>query len=161
MVRIETNVSACRQSLYCSIDNIKKDNCEGVVDWFDWSYLFPSLVLERKVWSRCISHLLLLFLQGNRSKVRHMSGSGSLFRSREGFDEKLILFHRELTDTCIDLMCRFAYVSCSARPKRYFLYFTLSSAFWNQPQYWNVLTLKLSKITENMLVNYFLYLYRW
>lgn len=33
-------------------------------------------------------------------------------------DEGSVLFHRELTETCIDLMCRVAFISCSALPKK-------------------------------------------
>ncbi|XP_065212023.1 tuberin [Planococcus citri] len=64
--------------------------------------------------------------QGNRKKERHMSGSGRLMSQgaggasdlRKNYDETSITFHRELTETCIDLMSRNAFTSFSALPRR-------------------------------------------
>lgn len=36
-------------------------------------------------------------------------------------DEALMTFHVELTETCIDLMARYTFSSCSAAPKRYLM----------------------------------------
>lgn len=56
-----------------------------------------------------------------------MSGSGRLLSSnasggvidlRKDLDETSVQFHRELTETCIDLMSRVAFTSCSALAKR-------------------------------------------
>lgn len=56
-----------------------------------------------------------------------MSGSGRLTSShnnsgvldlRKDIDETSVTFHRELTETCIDLMSRVAFTSCSALPKK-------------------------------------------
>lgn len=33
-------------------------------------------------------------------------------------DNDLMTFHRELTDTCNDLLARYAFATCSALPKR-------------------------------------------
>lgn len=33
-------------------------------------------------------------------------------------DDALMGFHRELTETCIDLMARYTFSTCSAVPKR-------------------------------------------
>jgi len=34
-------------------------------------------------------------------------------------DETMMLFHTELTETCIDMMSRYTFSRCSALPKRY------------------------------------------
>lgn len=57
--------------------------------------------------------------QGSRRRERSVSNA-----SRIGSDLKspmngaLFNFHVELTETCIDLMARYTFSSCSARPKR-------------------------------------------
>lgn len=33
-------------------------------------------------------------------------------------DNLLLTFHKELTETCVDLLARYAFATCSAQPKR-------------------------------------------
>ncbi|XP_075230715.1 TSC complex subunit tuberin isoform X2 [Lycorma delicatula] len=62
--------------------------------------------------------------QGSRRRERPISGSGRLDNRpavadlKPQVDEALMAFHRELTETCIDLMVRYTYSTCSAMPKR-------------------------------------------
>ncbi len=63
-------------------------------------------------------------MQGNKRKERHMSGSGRLVSARGGGgirdakNDETLTFHRELTDTCVDLMSRVLFTNCSALPRR-------------------------------------------
>ncbi|KAK6623829.1 hypothetical protein RUM44_010685 [Polyplax serrata] len=57
--------------------------------------------------------------QGSRRRERPLSNAPRLGTDlRPPMDETLFNFHVELTETCIDLMARYTFSSCSARPKR-------------------------------------------
>jgi len=61
--------------------------------------------------------------QGSRRSVRTMGGGGRIDTCgavdlKPPIDEALMTFHVELTETCIDLMARYTFSSCSAVPKR-------------------------------------------
>lgn len=64
--------------------------------------------------------------QGSHRTARTMVG-GSRIDARAvdlkpPIDEALMTFHVELTETCIDLMARYTFSSCSAAPKRYLMH---------------------------------------
>jgi tuberous sclerosis protein 2 len=54
--------------------------------------------------------------QGSR---RREQLSQRLENMKPAVDEDLLTFHTELTETCIDLMARHTFSSCSALPRRY------------------------------------------
>ncbi|KAL1116001.1 hypothetical protein AAG570_005496 [Ranatra chinensis] len=54
--------------------------------------------------------------QGSRKRERPVSTRLDL---KPPIDEKLIEFHRELTETCIDLMAMYTFSTCSPQPKRH------------------------------------------
>jgi tuberous sclerosis protein 2 len=62
--------------------------------------------------------------QGSRRSVRTIGGGGGRIDARGAMDlkppidEALMTFHVELTETCIDLMARYTFSSCSVVPKR-------------------------------------------
>jgi tuberous sclerosis protein 2 len=61
--------------------------------------------------------------QGSRRSVRSIGGGGRIDTRgavdlKPTIDEALMTFHVELTETCIDLMARYAFSSCSVVPKR-------------------------------------------
>ncbi|XP_063234483.1 tuberin isoform X2 [Bacillus rossius redtenbacheri] len=60
--------------------------------------------------------------QGSRRAVRAVSGAGRMdgrpTELKPAMDEALMNFHMELTETCIDLMARYTFSTCSALPKR-------------------------------------------
>lgn len=62
--------------------------------------------------------------QGSRRRERPISGTGRLDTRapvtdlKPPIDDALMAFHRELTETCIDLMARYTFSTCSAVPKR-------------------------------------------
>jgi tuberous sclerosis protein 2 len=61
--------------------------------------------------------------QGSRRSVRIMGGGGRIdtrgaMDLKPPIDEALMMFHVELTETCIDLMARYTFSTCSAVPKR-------------------------------------------
>ena len=61
--------------------------------------------------------------QGSRRSVRTIGGGPRLDSRavdlKPTIDEALMTFHVELTETCIDLMARYTFSTCSAIPKRY------------------------------------------
>lgn len=40
-------------------------------------------------------------------------------QTKPSLDKNVLAFYEELTETCIDLMARYTFSPCSARPKRY------------------------------------------
>ncbi|PSN43169.1 hypothetical protein C0J52_09893 [Blattella germanica] len=61
--------------------------------------------------------------QGSRRSVRTVGGGARLdgrgaVDLKPPIDEALMTFHVELTETCIDLMARYTFSTCSALPKR-------------------------------------------
>lgn len=62
--------------------------------------------------------------QGSRRRERPISGAsrldsrGPVSDLKPPIDEALMTFHRELTETCIDLMARYTFSTCAAMPVR-------------------------------------------
>lgn len=61
--------------------------------------------------------------QGSRRSVRTIGGGGRIDTRgavdlKPPIDEALMTFHVELTETCIDLMARYTFSTCSVVPKR-------------------------------------------
>ncbi|KAK7793760.1 hypothetical protein R5R35_000957 [Gryllus longicercus] len=61
--------------------------------------------------------------QGSRRNLRALAASnrveGHHVDMKPPIDEALMNFHIELTETCIDLMARYTFATCSALPKRF------------------------------------------
>lgn len=61
--------------------------------------------------------------QSNRRRERIVSGQSSAGLSRQSsyqpVDPVTIQFHQDLTETCVDLMARYAYADCSPLPSRF------------------------------------------
>ncbi|KAJ8892270.1 hypothetical protein PR048_004850 [Dryococelus australis] len=59
--------------------------------------------------------------QGSRRAIRAVSGASRMesrpTELKPAMDEALMNFHMELTETCIDLMARYTFSTCSALPK--------------------------------------------
>lgn len=45
-------------------------------------------------------------------------GNSQMNDLKPPIDNILLTFHKELTETCMDLLARYAYATCSALPKR-------------------------------------------
>lgn len=45
-------------------------------------------------------------------------GRGPMNDLKPPIDNVLLIFHKELTETCMDLLARYAFATCSALPKR-------------------------------------------
>lgn len=63
------------------------------------------------------------FAQSNRCKDKVLNNPHNLLPHRNSRDveskkDEILTFHRELMETCIDLMSRVAFTNCSALPKR-------------------------------------------
>ncbi|XP_067006155.2 tuberin isoform X2 [Anabrus simplex] len=56
--------------------------------------------------------------QGSRHSVRSLAAANRPVDLKPPIDESLMNFHVELTETCIDLMARYTFSTCSALPKR-------------------------------------------
>lgn len=57
--------------------------------------------------------------QGSRRRERPIQNASRLGSDlKPPMDEALLNFHVELTETCVDLMARYTFSSCAARPKR-------------------------------------------
>jgi len=62
-------------------------------------------------------------VSGHQSVLPHhppgASRGTSAFDSKPALDKSLLIFHQELTETCIDFMARYAFADCSALPTRF------------------------------------------
>lgn len=70
---------------------------------------------------------MLLFF----SRKRMLSGSATQQRESQAppVDEKLSQFHKELTETCSDILARYAFANYSAVPQRYIQCFFFINLF--------------------------------
>ncbi|VVC44066.1 Rap GTPase activating protein domain,Tuberin,Armadillo-like helical,Armadillo-type [Cinara cedri] len=59
--------------------------------------------------------------QGSRARDRTIMGVGrsTMNDLKPPIDNLLLTFHKELTETCMDLLARYAFATCSALPKRH------------------------------------------
>lgn len=58
------------------------------------------------------------FIQGSRKRETRPSVSSRL-DLKPPMDESLVSFHKELTETCLDLMSMYTFATCSPVPKRF------------------------------------------
>ncbi|XP_071106055.1 tuberin-like isoform X2 [Haliotis cracherodii] len=72
------------------------------------------------------------YSEGGRVRRRMVSGSALTKRDPPPVDEKMTLFHRELTETCTDVMARYAFANFAAVPHRSQLVQFLLSGTQNQ-----------------------------
>lgn len=58
--------------------------------------------------------------QGSRRRDQTLMGVGRspMNDLKPPIDNALLMFHKELTETCMDLLARYAFATCSALPKR-------------------------------------------
>ncbi|XP_050444478.1 tuberin [Adelges cooleyi] len=59
--------------------------------------------------------------QGSRRRDRSIIGvsRSPMNDLKPPIDDKLLIFHKELTETCMDFLARYAFATCSALPKRH------------------------------------------
>ncbi|XP_067671125.1 tuberin-like isoform X1 [Haliotis asinina] len=72
------------------------------------------------------------YSEGGRVRRRMVSGSALTKRDPPPVDEKMTLFHRELTETCTDVMARYTFANFAAVPHRSQLVQFLLSGTQNQ-----------------------------
>ncbi|XP_046568318.1 tuberin-like [Haliotis rubra] len=72
------------------------------------------------------------YSEGGRVRRRMVSGSAVTKRDPPPVDEKMTLFHRELTETCTDVMARYTFANFAAVPHRSQLVQFLLSGTQNQ-----------------------------
>ncbi|ODM95089.1 Tuberin, partial [Orchesella cincta] len=57
--------------------------------------------------------------QSNRRRERMISGQPGRPNPQQPLDHSTMQFHQELTETCVDLMARYAFADCSPLPSRF------------------------------------------
>lgn len=87
--------------------------------------------------------------------------SGSATQQRESqappVDEKLSQFHKELTETCSDILARYAFANYSAVPQRYiksfFLYTFIRYCLLNKKLIVITIIVSLTNFTPNLKIH--------